>query len=113
MGKVADNVPPFNVKLPDVSTKLVVGFNVPLVKFNEPPLIVNVVHVKVPIIVGLPSTNVVTAVVEFPLAVIVPDPRRLKVKKLYVPLDENVMLLTFITDDVDVLTPEEVVPKSS
>ena len=41
----APNVPPLYVKLPDVNTKLVEGFIVPLVKLNAGPLTVNVVQV--------------------------------------------------------------------
>ena len=41
---VAVSVPPLRVKLPEVTTKLVVGVIVPEVKLNVGPLRVNVVH---------------------------------------------------------------------
>lgn len=62
----APSVPPLRVKPPEVTTKLVEGFIVPEVKLNVGPLTVNVVHVIVSAIVGVPANNVTAAVV-FPL----------------------------------------------
>ena len=44
-----------NVNEPDVSTKLVEGLIVPLVKFKVGPLIVKVVQVIVPILLKVPA----------------------------------------------------------
>ena len=54
----APNEPPLYVKLPDVNTKLVEGFIVPLVKSNAGPLMVNVVQVIVPILTNVPLVYV-------------------------------------------------------
>ena len=98
-------MPPFNVKPPEVNTKLVVGFNVPLVKLKVGPFTVNVVHVA-SIIVRVPASNV-TAPVDFPLYVKVPVPCIFKINAVYVPLDDNVILFTF---NVDAACVNEVVP---
>ena len=91
------NVPPLYVKLPEVNTKLVEGFIVPLVKSNAGPLTVNVVHASVPEIVGVPANNVTAAVV-FPLYVSVPVPRILKINAVYVPVLDNVNAFKFNVD---------------
>jgi len=100
-------VPPY-VNDPDVIVTLVLGVIVPLVKLNVAPFTSTVEHKSVPLIVVEPFNKTRAAIV-FPLPVSVPVSTIFKVTFVYEPLDDSVIVSTFI---IVVDTLDEVVPKS-
>ena len=91
----APNEPPLYMKLPDVNTKLVVGFSVPLVKSKVRPLTTKDVHIQVSAKVGVPANNVIVPV-DLPLHVIVPEPTKFTLMLLVVFIEaDNIILDTF------------------